>query len=171
MSLVTLVLCALVLNYVPGGIRDRPWAVSSWSWSWPRSRLAAIERQDEGPRVRSREAALRAEPRRPRPAAAAGSSPRSPPWSSPQPLYSADDVGGYTRLWMLPNATRDVRSGSGSLSNEQAADVLPAQVRLAGRDLMKRTAQPRSGRGKGAARPIPRAGAGSRAASRHRFTG
>ena len=77
MSLIALVLCALLLNYVPGGIRDLSWAIVLTVVVIAASRLAAIERKSKGPAFAAGRPLRRAAPTSP--FSAAGSSPRSRP--------------------------------------------------------------------------------------------
>lgn len=136
MSLIALVLCALLLNYVPGGIRDLSWAIVLVVVVIAASRLAAIERKSKGP------AFVAAKPLRASRADLAllggGLVAAIVALIVSATLFSADDVRGYTRLSMLPNATgTTVRIGVAS--NERHRTAYRLMLRLAGRDLMKRT--------------------------------
>jgi hypothetical protein len=132
-SLMTLVLSALVLNYVPGGIRDISWAIIVLVVIAGACRWTAIKRKPgELPYV-------------------------SGPWPSATPadrlllgggalaaivallisatVFSADEVVGFTRIAMLPNA-----SGSavriGIESNEKHRRSYRLRLALSGRPLL-----------------------------------
>jgi uncharacterized membrane protein len=132
-SLMNLVLCALVLNYAPGGIRDISWAAILVAVIVATSRWAAIQRRPAGSRVRE---GLRLR-------ASGGDAillgggllaAIAALIISATP-YSAGGAVGFTRLWMLPTANGNaVRIGIGS--NEQHRHSYRLRVRLSGRDLL-----------------------------------
>jgi uncharacterized membrane protein len=135
MSLIVLVLCALLLNYVPGGIRDLSWALillavivgsSRWAaiqrrprtqpfFSWPRLRVSSADRALLVGAALAAVAALVVSAR----------------------VLPADSAVGYTRLWMLTNKESSaVRIGVGSEEQHRAHYRL--LVKMSGRVLMRR---------------------------------
>jgi uncharacterized membrane protein len=133
MSLATLVLCALVLNYMPGGIRDVTWAAILVLVVTAASRWAAIHRSPGKTvvrggrplRVRRRDALM----------LGGGGLAAIVALIVSATVYPAPDAIGYTRLWMLPTASGSAaRVGVGS--NEQRPQSYLLRVRLGGRELL-----------------------------------
>jgi uncharacterized membrane protein len=132
-SLMNLVLCALALNYAPGGIRDVSWAVILVAVIISTSRWAAIQRRPAGSRVQE---GLRLRVSGGDAILLGGGllAAIAALVISATP-YSAGGAVGFTRLWMLPTANGNaVRIGIGN--NEQHRGSYRLRVRLSGRDLL-----------------------------------
>jgi uncharacterized membrane protein len=136
MSLATLILCALVLNYLPGGIRDVTWAAILVVVVLAASRWAAISRRRGKSAVRpgKRLQATRLDALM----VAGGGLAAIVALAVSATVYPAADAVGYTRLWMLPTATKSaVRVGLGS--NEQRRQSYLIRVSLGERELLRST--------------------------------
>jgi uncharacterized membrane protein len=158
MSLATLVLCALVLNYMPGGIRDVTWAAILVVVVIAASRWAAIHRTPGKTAVR---------PGRPLRVTrldglmvGGGVAAAIVALIISATVFPAPDAVGYTRLWMLPTPSGSaVRIGVGS--NEQHRSSYRLEVRLDGRDLLSSHLSLEPGEERELHLPIDLAGAGS----------
>jgi Protein of unknown function (DUF1616) len=159
-SLAVLALGALLLNYLPGGIRDVSWAVLLVLIAIGAGRGAAIRRPP--PRA--------VEPRRSRAAlnpveiglAAAALAAIVGALVLASMTFPARDALGFTELWIVPTPeTAHGRATIGVRSQEQARTVLDLRIRVGDERIVRRTYSLRPGEGRSISIGAPRAPAGS----------
>lgn len=133
LSLATLVIGSLILNYMPGGIRDISWGLLLVLVVLAAARWAALHRG----RPRSRSLPR---PRLPRlPAVDAillgvGASAAVAAIVLSQVPLPAGNAKGYTSLWMLPVPGKEDVMRVGVVSNEQGDEEYRLVVRVAGKE-------------------------------------
>jgi uncharacterized membrane protein len=159
MSLSVLVLCTLVLNYVPGGIRDVTWALILVVVVLAACRGAAIRRRGADrspadrpgvPRLRPLDAGL----------LGGGLLAAVAALVVAATVFPAGDAVGYTRLWMLPSPDgAGVRVGVAN--NQQGRASYRLLVRRDGRDLFTRELTLEPGEERAVRVSVPAAGAGA----------